>query len=257
MATRPRNKVTEAATDLVEQIAPASSEAELEEMIARVPETHRRVVHEAMRHGAAHYERLFAAAAAAVLVQQELQPNSAVTLWPATLAPGANATPGLVYQLVPFLGTAAQGPYQFVRGQRFFGVVTGSTDVTAGWRIVSGTMKMSTDAISGMNYGDSSFDLFQTDMVQGRMITGEYERHEIIEQITFTAAAVLGNVTPQPMLEGLTIQFWDNRCREGVEGLKWLSLASDGEDFPELVRDLMASANGGIASARLRRYRRR
>lgn len=238
--------------DKVQAFVPAGDEHQLDAMIAGVQHPqHQAIIHEAIRHGVNHYQKYFAAAVAAILVREQMQPNSAVALLPATLVPGANATPGVTYALVPFIGNAAQGNYQFVRGQRFYGLLTETVDSVAGWHITSGSLKLATDAISGINYGDASFALFQQDVVLGRTITGEYERHEFLEEVTFTASAVLKAAAPAPMTVGLQLQFWDNRCSDR----RYFDLGALAPDFGQLVREIMHEVNAGVPHQRLLRRR--
>jgi hypothetical protein len=235
---------------LTDTIVPSTSAHELEQVIEKVHPTHRQLIMEGIAHGTNHYQRLFAAAAAAILVKEEMEPNSAVTLYPATLAPGATAAVNTVYQLVPFKGAAAQQTFQFVRGMRFFGLLTGTADATAGWNIVAGSLMFGTDAISGIQYGDSSFALFQPDVVAGRQVTGEYQRHEVIEIVPFFASATLRSLTPAAMIEGLTVQYWDNRCKEDASGWGFWNFEGRG-GFAELVQDLQDRASAGGLMSRI------
>jgi hypothetical protein len=239
----------------IEQVVPMSEEKELDALVAEVPEEHRPLVHEAMRHAANHYHRYFAAAVAATLVREQMQPNSAVTLYPAGLI-GAGGVPikgipGTAYPLVPIVGGAATAGnnYQFVRGQRFFGILTHATDANAGWYILQNSLKLATDAISGLAYGDVSFAVFEQDVVAGRMITGEYERHEFLEEVSFFATAILYSAVPEFMVEGLTVQFFDERCANR----KYFDLSALRPDFPGLVREIMEEVNAGLPAHRLGR----
>jgi hypothetical protein len=229
---------------------PADDEEVVHEMMKKIPSHHREIVHRYMGHQINGTYRLFAAAAAAIRTQELMQPNSAATFYPATLAPGATATPGTVYPLVPFKGLTAQNPFSFVRGQRFFGLMTGRVDTQNGWCIAANSLLFSIDAISGIDKGDASFANWEEDVVLGRTITGEYQRHEILEQINFTVSAVLRNAAPQTMVEGLTVSYWDKRCMNDDLMVKWFG-AGRGIGFDALVRELMAMADDNLPVAHL------
>jgi len=255
MARRPGNEITRHVVEHVENVVPMSEEKQLDAIVAEVPVEHQPIVHEAMRHAANHYHKYFAAAVAATLVREQMQPNSAVTLYPAGLLTSGStpvkATPGTVYPLVPIVGGAATAGqnYQFVRGQRFFGCLTHTIDTTAGWYIVQNSLKLATDAISGLAYGDVSFGIFEQDIVAGRLVTGEYERHEFLEEVTFYASAILYNADPQYMTVGFQLQFFDERCANR----KYFDLSALRPDFPGLVREIMEEVNAGMPAHRLQR----
>lgn len=244
----------------VERILPTTEMSDLEAHINALPREHQGLVTEYMRHGWGVIEKAAAATLASIVVQQEEQANSGVTLWPidprtgAPFAAGATVPPGLVCPLQPVTSGASSGPYNFVEQQRFFGLLTHSMDSTAGWCFAAGSVKLATDAISGLNYGDTSFALFEQDVVAGRMITGEYERHGVIEEIEFFASAILRNAAPQPMLVGVNLQFWDWRCKNALSVRKWNYWD---DDFSGLVRDVVLTMHGGALSRRLESMRLR
>lgn len=252
MARSRSSELAEQVSRQVEQVVPQSAEHELDAMVQALPVEHQPMVIEAMRHGANHYHKYFAAAVAAILVREQMQPNSGVTLYPAGLltagAPVA-ATPGTIYPLVPIVGggAAVGNNYQFVRGQRFFGLLTHTIDTTAGWYIAQNTLKLATDAISGLAYGDTSFANFEQDVVAGRLITGEYERHEFLEEVTFFCSAVLYAAAPAPMTVGVQLQFFDHRCADR----RYFDLGLLRPDFSALVREVMEEVNAGAPAQRL------
>ncbi len=200
--------------------------------------------------------RLFAAVAASVLGQQELQPNSGFSMHPATLAFGATATPGTVYPLVPFKSGLAQPTFNFVEEQRFFGAMTGRIDSANGWHLVSGFPRFSIDAISGTNDGDLAFAAFATDVVLGRQLVGVYQRHRILESVPFLCAAILYGPAVQ-MFEGFMVEYWDERClnKKIMSNFEVMGI----QPFNELVEELMDEA--GVEGVRpehlIRRIRRR
>lgn len=259
MATKNPSKVLAAAGGSVDDAFDGDHEAAYREVMKRIPSDFHKHVDEAISHGMSFHQKIFAAAAAAILVREEMQPNSAFTMYPSGLARSANAVLNTVYPLVPYKAGVAQPQFNFVAGQRFFGIMTGKTDTVAGWQIAAGTLLFSVDAISGINQGDASFALFEEDVVLGRMITGEYTRHTILESIPFSCSAVLTGPIAAPMTEGVTIQYWDERCKNE----RLISRAFDVtgiESFSDLVRDLQEMAGAGAPAMslvkRIRRHRR-
>jgi hypothetical protein len=254
----PKDLLVQRTVRRVEEWMPTTTMPELELVISQLPREHQALVHEGIRHGWGIVEKAAAAALGSIIMEQEMQPNSAVTLWPINPATGAPFVGGAaiprntVVPLQPVTDGATEGPYQFVRGQRWFGALTITADTAAGWCIVAGTMKLATDPISGLQYGDTTFGIFEQDVVQGRMVTGEYERHKIIEEIEFTCSAILRNEADQPMLGGLTIQFYDERCKKEWDDSHYEVWT---DDYTTLVRDVIRVFHGGMLSRRLETLR--
>jgi hypothetical protein len=265
---RPEDMIKEASGKRSADLFPAGEESHLNEMLAtKVPKQHHGVVIECARHYANETDRYMAAAAAALVTRELFEPNSSYGMWPiataagaAPPARGANATPGTVYQLGVFLGgvpatglgqAGSPGTLQFKRGQRFFGIMTGPVDSNAGWTFAGNTVALATDAISGIET-DTSFAIFRPEIVKGRMIRGEYESRKIIEIVPFTAQAFLPvGIAAAPMVEGVSILFWDSRCVN--QELQWADL--DVFSYDDLVRDIVEKARAGTAPhTLLRRY---
>jgi hypothetical protein len=256
----PREALVAKTVGQVEKWMPTTSMGELDGMVSDLPREQQALVHEKMRHGWGVMEKAAAATLASILMTEELQANSAVTLWPINPATGVPYAGGA---LIPIntevalqpvtLGTTT-GPYLFVEGQRFFGLLTVTADTSAGWALVANTVKLSNDAISGLAYGDTSFGVFEQDVVAGRLITGEYERHEAYDQLEFFASAVLRAAAPAAMVGGLTVQLWDERCKRDFTGRGW-NLWQD--DYGSVLRDVIQVMHGGQLSRRLETLRLR
>jgi hypothetical protein len=257
----PQQALVAKTVDRVEKWMPTTSMGEIEGMANAIPDANQRaVVHEYMRHGWSTLEKACAATLASIVTTEEMQANSAVTLWPinpttgAPYAGGATIPANTVVALQPVTDGVTTGPYLFVSEQRFFGLVTLTVDSAAGWCFASNTVKLATDAISGLAYGDTSFGLFEQDVVAGRLITGEYERHEVIEEIEFFASAILRASAPAPMLGGVTVQFNDTRCKKDFQ-TRFYNMWED--DYTNVVRDVIAHFRGGSLSRRLETLRLR
>jgi hypothetical protein len=251
-----RKKLAAVGGTIDDALPTEESENAYNEAFSKIPQEHHHLVHKVIGHGVSHGHKLFAAAAAAILVREEMQPNSAVTLLPQFSAagvpwvPSATIAPGFVTPLVPYIGGVAQPQWNFVRGQRFFGIMTDRADVQNGWYIAANTLKFSIDAISGINMGDASFALFEEDVVLGRMILAEYIRHEIVESIPFTVSAVNYAAAAKVMLNGITLQYWDERCKNSKLVTGSFDVQTM-ESFSELVRDLAEMAGAGHPASRL------
>jgi len=206
-------------------------------------------------------QQVAAAVAMSILVQEEMQPNAAVGLFPINPTTGAAITPGTaltintVYPLAPYQNTALspiQNPvgtsisWNFVEGQRFFGVVTGQQDVAAGWCFAQGSLKFSLDAIGPLNGGDVSFAMFREDVVLGRQIIGVYQRRVILETVPFFVAAVLKAGSNTAMVEGVTMEYWDDRCTDSKIVQRHFQRRFGTEYFGSLVGDLLERAGAGL-----------
>jgi hypothetical protein len=193
--------------------------------------------------------RIFAAAAAAVLVTEELKPNSGVTFLPSTLAMGSNAIPGAPYTMVPFIGGVAQSQFSFVQDQMFCGAMTHYIDAAAGWMIAKGTMALAIDPLPGLNYSDVAFGSLEQDVVAGRELTAEYEKRTIVEQVTFNVGAVLYGPAA-PMRQGITVRFWDGRCKRGPEARRYWRPA-EMQGFKDVVDSIISRVQSGYRGAGL------
>ena len=252
--------------DTIPELFPTatSHEALVNEMLTTIPPEHHAKCWEVARHMCNDSHRAMALAAGALVAQEMYEPNSSYGMWPyiaanAGVRSGAVVTPGVIYQLVAYingqlatgLGGGPAGAVQFKRGQRFFGLLTGPIDSNAGWTFAGNTVAMATDAISGIET-DTSFAIFRPEVVKARLIKGEYESHEIIEIVPFTASAYLPvGITAATMVEGLSVQFWDDRCLNAE--LTWML---DGNlSYQDMVREIMARIEGGrVTRGLLRGY---
>lgn len=244
----------DAGGSLQDAIAPPEMHEDLSNNIAHIrkhlPREHHHVLDKVIDGGCSITAKTFAAATAAILVREELQPNSATTFLPLGWTAGHTYAPGTAVPMVPYISGVAQEQFTFVRGQRFFGIVTGKADAASGWFVASGTLKFATDAISGINEGDVSFAIFDEDMVGSRMILGEYTRHLIIESIPFTVSCVPYSSAAIVMTEGLTVQYWDKRCMN-AEILNQFFTVNGLGSFESLVTELVDMAGAGHPARRL------
>jgi hypothetical protein len=196
--------------------------------------------------------RAMAAAAGALIAEQIYEPNSSYGMWPTAVGRGSNVVPGTVYSFGAFMSGQvgpSQGAVTFTRGQRFFGLTTGHIDTANGWTFAGNTVKLQTDAISGIET-DTSFVNWNPEIVKARLIKGEYEGFAIREltAITFTAAAYVPQGMPAvPCVEGLSVLYWDSRCLN--KELTWLDF--DTMSFEDMVRDLVGRMEGGKINKRL------
>lgn len=243
MAPRPREMETPAHKAL-EEFAPRHEHQWLHEQMAKVPGHYHELITEIVARATGRMDKLLTAAAAAIYVREALKANSAVTLFPVGIVPGANCAVNTIYPLQPFTSGVTSGPYQFVTDQVFFDLMTIHEDAANGWQFVSNSVRFSNDPLSGMAYGDTSFVNFEQDVVAGREILGEYCHHRVIEQLTFYASAILYNAAPKPMVGGVTLRFWDKRCAGGPNE-RFFEVFS-GPTFAEVVEDLVRQANGGV-----------
>lgn len=204
--------------------------------------------------------RAFALTAAALVMRELYEPNAAYGMFPylnvttnAAVASGATLVLGNVYQLGSYIGGVLQagGAVNFTKGQRFFGLLTGPMDSNAGFRFVGNTVKLASDAISGIET-DTSFANWRPEVVQARMIKGEYEGFNIVSEtiIPFTAQVYLpagGGVPAVAMYEGLSVRFWDSRCLN--KELSWMDRNS--MSYEDIVADLVSRAEAGKIPRRL------
>jgi len=243
----------------LKKLLPAGGFREVGDIVQQVPMSYRPLFAKACAAGIGHVQQVAAAVAMSILVQEEMQPNSEVTLLPinsngSAITPGTALTINTVYTLAPYNNAAVstvQGPYNgttswnWVEGQRFFGLVTGTQDVAAGWYFAQGSLKFSLDAIGPINAGDVSFASFREDVVLGREIMGVYMRREIIEQVSFYVGAVLKAVSNAAMTEGVTMQYWDDRCTDAKLASRHFRQRFAIDFFPDLVGDLLQRAGAG------------
>lgn len=247
----------------IRQLFPESmKDSELTELLhASVPAEHHGLVMEMARKHANVVHRAFAVTAAALVMRELYEPNAAYGMYAGQTAAGgtglsagrgAAAVVGTIYQMQLFQGNVLgpnSGVVNFTRGQRFFGLLTGPQDSNAGWTFVGNTVKLASDAISGIE-SDVSFANWRPEIVQARMIKGEYEGFAIDVEtvIPFTAQCYLPTgATAAPMVEGLTVRYWDVRCM--TKELTWLN--RDGISYEDIVQDLVKRAEAGSITARL------
>lgn len=261
MVTPSRSQTAEqliaAAGGNVEQIIPYAQRDRVAEIIRRVHPSYQQVFAEACLAGTDHLQQIVAALIMSIMVEEQMQPNAAVGLYAANPTTGAAITPGTaltintVYPLLPYQNAAlspVQNPsgttvsFQFVEGQRFFGVTTGIQDSAAGWAFAQGSLKFGSDAIGPMNIGDVSFALFQPQMTKGRMITGVYARKYIVQTLPFYVGAVLKNTTNTAMVEGVILEYWDDRCLDTKIVGRAFAQQFGTERFGSLVRDMLEQA---------------
>lgn len=246
MAPRARDdQMQTEAHKALDSIAPRHELTELHRMISQVPSEFHPIINDVIARGTNRFERLLAAAAAAVYVREALKANSGVTLLPVGIAPGANCSPNTIYPLQPFTSGVTSGPYQFVTDQVFFDLMTSEADANNGWYFVTNSVRFANDPLSGMAYGDTSFINFAEQVVAGREILGEYSHHRVIEQLTFYASAILYNNSPKPMVCGANLRFWDTRCKGQGVNERFFDVFS-GPPFADVVQDLVQQANGGL-----------
>lgn len=216
----------------------------MEEILATIPTQFHPLIQPIVQHHSRYMYRIFAAAAAAVLVTEELKPNSAVTFLPASLALGANGVPGTAYQMVPWQSGQPLPQFAFVEDQMFCGAMTHYIDAAAGWMVQKGTMALAIDPLPGLNYSDVAFGSFESDVVAGREVTGEYEKRTIIEQVTFNVGAVLYGAAA-PMRQGITVRFWDGRCKRGPQHRRYWKQA-EMYGFKEIVETIIGRVQNGF-----------
>jgi hypothetical protein len=221
----------------------------IEELMGTVPANFHPLIGQIVQHHSKYMYRIFAAAAAAVMVTEELKPNSGVTFYPANLAPGANATPGVPYAMVPFSNGQPLQAFSFVTDQMYCGAMTHYIDAAAGWTIQKGTMALATDALPGLNYSDVAFGALESDVVAGRELTAEYEKRTVIEQVTFVVGAVLYGASA-PMRQGITVRFWDGRCKKGPEHRRYWEKAQLW-GFKDIVDSIIGRVNNGFRGSTL------
>lgn len=250
MANRDAMSLVRKAGGDKDMLFPVTSREEMDVAYSKIPHHVRPHVDTYFSGCATDLQRFMVAALAAKAVDLETRPNASYTLYPHGLTPGQTATINTNYALNPFLGAQDQGTALFVRGQRFYGVLTGHADTINGWCVTGGSMKVSFDAISGVLY-DTSFAQWEADVVASRVTTGEYEGFEVVDQANFFCSATLRSTTAVPMIEGVTISLYDFRC---VNAEMMRAHFGGNETFGELLRDLMEGANSGWGPKRL--YRR-
>jgi hypothetical protein len=221
----------------------------IENLLQTLPAQFHPLVTPIMQAHSRYIYRIFAAAAAAVLVTEELKPNSGVTFLPSTLSVGSNAIPGQNYVMVPFIGGTAQPQFSFVQDQMFCGAMTHYIDAAAGWMIQKGTMALYIDPLPGLNYSDVAFGALEQDVVAGRELTAEYEKRTIIEQVTFSVGAVLYGPAA-PMRQGITVRFWDGRCKRGPEARRYWKTA-EMQGFKDIVDSIIGRVQSGYRGASL------
>ena len=163
----------------------------LESIISTIPAQFHGLIPQILQHHSKYMYRVFAAAAAAVLVTEELKPNSGVTFMPQALGLGVNGVPGTPYAMVPWASGVPLAAFSFVEDQMFCGAMTHYIDAAAGWMIQKDTMALAIDPLPGLHYSDVAFGALESDVVAGRELTAEYEKRTIIEQVTFNVGAVL------------------------------------------------------------------
>lgn len=218
----------------------------IESMLSTIPAQFHPLCLEVAKHHSKYMYRIFAAAAAAVLVTEELKPNSGVTFFPntAVLALGANGVPGTNYVLVPASNGVSLAAFNFVEDQMFCGAMTHYIDAAAGWCIAKDTMALSIDPLPGLHYGDVAFGSLESDVVAGRELTAEYEKRTIIEQVQFNVGAVLYGAAA-PMRQGITVRFWDGRCKRGPRARKyWANAELMG--FKDVVDSIIGRVQSGF-----------
>jgi hypothetical protein len=237
----------------VRDLFPTSDrEDEVHDYIMALPEDHRERVWSVAKHIANTTHRAMAAAAGALVIQQAYEPNSSFGMWAyagsnnSTLSRGANAVPGIIYGFASYMSGVlgpGGGAVTFTRGQRFFGLTTGPMDSNNGWTFAGNTVKIQSDAISGIET-DTSFVNWRPEIVKARLIKGEYEGFAIRELtvIPFTASGYIPAGMPAaPSIEGLSVLFWDSRCLN--KELNWLDM--DAMDYDGIVRELIQRADAG------------
>ena len=243
----------------IEDIFPTTTTHEhIQAIMEAIPKEHHDKCWEFARHLANTQYRAFAGAAAALLARELFEANSSYGMWAGvapngtTLGRGANAVPGTVYQFISYMNGAVgpqNGAVNFTDGQRFFGLTTGPMDSNASWTFAGNTVKILSDAISGIET-DTSFVNWRPEIVKSRLIKGEYETFEIVCQtvIPFTASAYIPVGAPAaPSIEGLSVLFWDERCLSTE--LKWLNRET--MSFSGMVNEFVRRAEGGKISRRM------
>jgi hypothetical protein len=233
-----------------DMLFPVTTRTEMDEALQKIPRHVMPHVDTLMSHCSTELQRFMLAALAAKAVDLETRPNASYTLYPHGLAPGATAAVNTNYALNPFIGPQDQGTALFVRGQRFYGILTGHADTINGWCITGGSLKVSFDAISGVLY-DTSFSQWEADVVASRVTTGEYQGFEVVDQANFFCSAALRSLTAVPMIEGVTVSLYDFRC---INAEMMRVHFGGNESFGELLRDLMDGAQAGWGPKRM--YRR-
>lgn len=236
-------------------------EGELSEYMAAVPVEYHSHIWEVAKHFANTTHQAMAAAAGALIMEQAFEANSSFGMWAHTastgalIGRGANVAPGTIYSFASYQAGVAQVPdgVTFTRGQRFFGLTTGPIDSNNGWTFVGNSVKLLSDAISGIE-SDTSFVNWRPEIVRARLIRGEYEGFEIRELTTipFVASAYIPTGMPAaPSVEGLSVLFWDDRCLS--KELTWLDM--DNMNYDTMVRELVQRMDAGrITKGLLREY---
>jgi hypothetical protein len=216
----------------------------IEGILATLPAQFHPLIPQILQHHSRYMYRIFAAAAAAVLVTEELKPNSGVTFMPSSLSLGASATPGTPYVMVPWASGAPLATFSFVEDQMFCGAMTHYIDAAAGWMIQKDTMALAIDPLPGLHYSDVAFGALESDVVAGRELTAEYEKRTIIEQVTFNVGAVLYGAAA-PMRQGITVRFWDGRCKRGPQHRRYWRQA-EMWGFKEVVDSIIGRVQSGF-----------
>lgn len=190
------------------------------------------------------YSSYFAGSFVAMQRAMSELPNCAVSLYPAADTDTGIAKNAVTPLVLATNGSSIGGATFFFTEQMWFGrLVTGTIDASVGWRFAANSVRFATDIVSGMP-NDVSFLAYQDDIVFSRTPLGVYAQRGFFgaSQVPFTASAVHNRTANQIMVDGVALEYRDERCYNSDSyrrSLEYMDGSVGEERFHEIVGRLI------------------
>lgn len=196
-------------------------------------------------------ERVYAGAAAAALVERNLRPNSAVTLYATSV--GVPCAAGVLYNLLPRTsGVLETTPFKFTDTMSFWRLMADPIDCANRFALVGGSVGFVDDAARTMPK-DTMLSAFRPEVETKDTPLGSLQKRSPTSTVDFTARIYLDAAAGE-IFYGLQLLYADSACINGQK--RWLDNLAD-MDFLGLAKSLMATARarftrGGRGGAAIR-----
>lgn len=158
-------------------------------------------------------EAAYAIAMGAYAAQLDQKPNNAVTLYGSNAATGATYAGNTAITLYARVaGVLASSPGMILQPWNWIHRITcGDVDADAGWRLVGASVIIATDPVPSFP-NDVSFSVFKTNLDRMSSPFVSLYNRPPYQQTTLTMQAMHNNTAATALLEGVTIEYYDNKC---------------------------------------------
>jgi len=194
----------------------------------------------------------YAATTGALLAEGDARTNNAATLMGNNAGLSATYNGGTVVPLsVRINGAIAAAPGLILQPwMRLYRLFTGPTDIAAGWKFAGGSVIVGTDPINSFA-NDVDFSEYGNAVPRLESSMAWIYNKAPRQQTTFTMSAIHYNSAPTPLVQGVTVSWFDNRCPGGGQW-SWCDNGPAANMFPGVLETIIAMVRRRVGGASAR-----